>query len=84
MLGSTMVKTIQLIKDETNDEIITIGVGDNHNDMDMLKETDYSCLVKNDNFDSSLVNIDNLIKSSEPSPLGWADVIKTAIQKIKT
>ena len=50
----------------------------------MLKETDYSCLVKNDNFDSSLINIDNLIKSSKPSPLGWADVIKTAIQKIKT
>ena len=45
---------------------------------------DYSCLVKNDNFDSSLINIDNLIKSSEPSPLGWADVIKTAIQKIES
>ena len=29
-------------------------------------------------------NIENLIKSSEPSPKGWADVIKTAIQKIKT
>ena len=40
--------------------------------------------IKNDNFDSSLINIDNLIKSSKPSPLGWADVIKTAIQKIKT
>ena len=50
----------------------------------MLKETDYSCLVKNDNFDSSLINIDNLIKSTEPSPKGWADVIKTAIQKIET
>ena len=82
--SKAMVKTIELIKDETNDEIITIGVGDNHNDIDMLKETDYSCLVKNDNFDSSLVNIENLIKSSEPSPLGWADVIKTAIQKIES
>ena len=29
-------------------------------------------------------NIENLIKSSEPSPQGWADVIKTAIQKIKS
>ena len=82
--SKAMVKTIQLIKDEMNDEIITIGVGDNHNDIEMLKKSDYACLVKNDNFDSSLINIDNLIKSSEPSPLGWADVIKTAIQKIKT
>ena len=82
--SKAMTKTIQLIKDEMNNEIITIGVGDNQNDIEMLKKSDYPCLVKNDNFDSSLVNIENLIKSSEPSPLGWADVIKTAIQKIKT
>ena len=82
--SKAMVKTIELIKDELNDEIITIGVGDNHNDLEMLKKSDYACLVKNDDFDSSLVNIENLIKSSEPSPLGWADVIKTAIQKIES
>ena len=69
---------------ELEDEIITIGVGDNQNDIEMLKNTNYACLVKNDNFDSSLINIDNLIKSTEPSPQGWADVIKMAIQKIRT
>ena len=77
-----MTKTLELIKNEVDDEIITIGVGDNQNDIDMLRQSNYACLVKNDNFDSSLINIDNLIKSTEPSPLGWADVIKTAIQKI--
>ena len=82
--SKAIAKTLELISNEIQNEIITIGVGDNQNDMDMLKVTDYSCLVKNDNFDSSLINIDNLIKSSEPSPLGWADVIKTAIQKIET
>ena len=82
--SKAIIKTLELIKNEIKNEVITIGVGDNQNDIDMLKETDYSCLVKNDNFDSSLINIDNLIKSSEPSPMGWADVIKTAIQKIKT
>ncbi len=79
-----MSKALQLIKKQLDDEIITIGVGDNENDIEMIKQTDYPCLVKNDNFDSSLINIDNLIKSSEPSPLGWADVIKTAIQKIES
>ncbi len=82
--SKAMLKTIELIKEEMDDEIITIGVGDNHNDIEMLNKSDYACLVKNDNFNSSLVNIENLIKSSEPSPLGWADVIKTAIQKIET
>ena len=61
---------------------MTIGVGDNQNDIDMLRQSNYACLVKNEDFDSSLINIDNLIKSTEPSPKGWADVIKTALQKV--
>ena len=75
-------RTVELINTEINDQIVTIGVGDNQNDIEMLRHTDYACLVKNDNFDSSLINIENLIKSSEPSPQGWADVIKMALQKI--
>ena len=82
--SKAMLKTIELIKKEINYKIISIGVGDNQNDIEMLKKSDYACLVKNDNFDTSLINIDNLIKSSKPSPMGWADVIKTAIQKIET
>ena len=82
--SKAMLKTLELIKEKIHEEIITIGVGDNQNDIEMLKKSDYPCLVKNDNFRSSLINIDNLIKSSKPSPMGWADVIKTAIQKIKT
>ena len=80
--SEAIIKTLELISNEIQNDIITISVGDNQNDMNMLKETDYSCLVKNDNFDSSLINIDNLIKSTEPSPKGWADVIKTALQKV--
>ena len=82
--SKALSKTLDLIKKEIDKEIITVGVGDNQNDIDMLKLSDYACLVKNDNFDSSLINMDNLIKSIEPSPRGWADVIKMAIQKIKT
>ena len=80
--SKAMLKTLELINKEIDDEVITIGVGDNQNDIDMLRLSNYACLVKNEDFDSSLINIDNLIKSTEPSPKGWADVIKTAIQKI--
>ncbi len=80
--SKAMSKALQLIRKQLDDEIITIGVGDNENDIEMIKQTDYPCLVKNENFDSSLINIDNLIKSYEPSPKGWSDVIKTALQKI--
>ena len=82
--SKAMTNALKLISKKFDDEIITIGVGDNENDIEMIKQTNYPCLVKNDNFNSSLINIDNLIKSSEPSPRGWSDVIKTAIQKIKT
>ena len=82
--SKAIYKTLELIKKEIDDEIITIGVGDNQNDIDMLRHSNYACLVKNEDFDSSLINIDNLIKSTEPSPKGWADVIKTAIQKIES
>ena len=80
--SKAMSKTIELIKKELDNRIITIGVGDNENDIEMLKNTDYACLVRNDNFDSSLINMENLIMSTEPSPKGWADVIKKALQKI--
>ena len=80
--SKAMSKAVQLIRKQLDGEIITIGVGDNENDIEMIKQTDYPCLVKNENFDSSLINIDNLIKSDEPSPKGWSDVIKTALQKI--
>ena len=82
--SKAMLKTLQLISKVLDDEIITIGVGDNENDIEMIKQAHYPCLVRNENFNSSLINIDNLIKSTEPSPKGWADVIKTAIQKIET
>ena len=80
--SKAMSKTLQLIRKELKNEIIAICVGDNENDIEMLKQADFPCLVKNENFDSSSINIDNLIKSNEPSPKGWSDVIKSALQKI--
>ncbi len=60
----------------------TIAVGDNYNDLDMLKNADIACLVFNDKFKQDQINIDNLIVSNKPSPEGWADVIKMALVKL--
>ena len=62
--------------------IKVIAVGDNFNDLDMLKNCDIPCLVFNDEFKQDQINIDNLIVSNKPSPEGWADVIKTALVKL--
>ena len=67
---------------KNNKNIKIIAVGDNHNDLDMLKVSDFPCLVFNDKFTLDEIPINNLIISNKPSPEGWADVIKMALVKI--
>ena len=77
----SMNRVIKILK-KTEDKIKTVAVGDNYNDLDMLKSCDIPCLVFNDQFIQDQINIDNLIFSNKPSPEGWADVIKTALDKL--
>ena len=77
----SMNRVIKILK-KTEDKIKTIGVGDNYNDLEMLKNCDVPCLVFNDQFKLDKINIDNLIFSNKPSPEGWADVIKMALEKL--
>ena len=77
----SMNRVIKILK-KTEDQIKTIGVGDNYNDLEMLKNCDVPCLVFNDQFKLDKINIDNLIFSNKPSPEGWADVIKKALAKL--
>ena len=65
-----------------SENIKTIAVGDNYNDLDMMKISDYPCLVFNDRFTLDHIFINNLISTNKPSPEGWADVIKIAMEKI--
>ncbi len=77
----SMKRVIKILK-KTEDKIKTIAVGDNYNDLEMLRNCDIPCLVFNDQFKQDQINIDNLIISNKPSPEGWADVIKTALVKV--
>ena len=78
----SMNRVIKILK-KTEDKIKTIAVGDNYNDLDMLKNCDIPCLVFNDKFKLDQINIENLIFSNEASPEGWADVIKKALVKLR-
>ncbi len=77
----SMNQVLKIYK-KVESKIKVIAVGDNFNDLDMLRNCDIPCLVFNDEFKQDQVNIDNLIFSNKPSPEGWADVIKTALVKI--
>ena len=78
----SMNKVTKIYK-KIESNIKVIAVGDNYNDLDMLKNSDIPCLVFNDRFRLDRINIDNLIFSNKPSPEGWADVIKMALVKLK-
>ena len=66
---------------KNNKNVKTIAVGDNYNDLDMLKTSDFPCLVFNDKFTLDEIPINNLISTNKPSPEGWAHVIKIALAK---
>ena len=76
-----MNRVIKILK-KTEDKIKTIAVGDNFNDLEMLRNCDIPCLVFNDQFTLDQINIENLVFSNKPSPEGWADVIKMALVKL--
>ena len=78
----SMNKILKIYK-KIQSNIKVIAVGDNYNDLDMLKNSDLPCLVFNDQFKEDQINIDNLIISNKPSPEGWADVIKMALVKLE-
>lgn len=78
-----MIKVIKIFKKIENQKIVTIGVGDNYNDLEMLKNSDIPCLVFNDKFKLDKINIDNCIVSRKPAPDGWEEVVKMALDKIK-
>ena len=78
----SMNKIIKMVK-KTKDNVKIIGVGDNYNDLDMLKNSDIACLVFNDQFTMEPININNCIVSKNPAPIGWQEVVKMALDKIK-
>ena len=78
-----MKNIVKIFKKIFQDELITVGVGDNFNDLDMLKNSDIPCLVFNDKFTMEKININNCLVSKKPAPEGWEEVVKLALDKIK-
>ena len=81
--SQAMKHVVKIFKKISKEKLITIGVGDNFNDLDMLKNSDIPCLVFNDKFTMEKINIDNCLVSKNPAPEGWEEVVKLALDKIK-
>ena len=76
--GNAMMKFMSILSNETNKNYISICVGDNENDFDMLDKCDYPCLVKN----GPLKNIkfkNQCVFSKKEAPDGWVEVVKKTL-----
>ena len=81
--SQAMKNVIKVFKKVNNENLVTIGVGDNFNDLEMLRNSDFPCLVFNDKFTLEKININNCIVSKKPAPEGWEEIVKMALDKIK-
>tara|TARA_B100000886_G_scaffold283088_1_gene207337 strand:+ start:1824 stop:2624 length:801 start_codon:yes stop_codon:yes gene_type:complete len=73
---------LEFIKYFNQDTIISIGIGDNKNDLTMLDSSDFPCLIKNINFNYTNTTDKNYILSSSPAPEGWREVVEEVLIKI--
>ncbi len=81
--SDAMKKIIQMLEAKFKCKPKIIAVGDNHNDLEMLQNSDIPCLVKNDKFLKKNLKIKNLIISKQAAPEGWVEIVKLALEKIK-
>ena len=81
--SSAMKKVSRIFEKTEKQELKIIGVGDNFNDLDMLKNSDIACLVFNEKFKLDTLNINNCLVSKKPAPEGWEEVVKMALEKIQ-
>ena len=80
--ASAMKKVLDLLSNlEEFKNIYTIGVGDSLNDLEMLNNVQFPCLIKNKN-NKNLINNENYTISSVEAPHGWPEVVKMVLEKI--
>ena len=65
-------------------KLIVIALGDNQNDIELLNNSTYSGIVKNDTYEIlSLKKKNNIFRSFTKAPYGWIEVLKKIMAKME-
>ncbi|ADI31436.1 HAD-IIB family hydrolase [Staphylothermus hellenicus] len=81
--GLATQRTIEIIKEIFNKNIVTIGVGDGYNDIPMLKTTDYSILLNcRKDIIQELSNKNNLTITCRNGSDEWLKMVKRTVESI--
>jgi len=81
--GSAVRLCTQIFARNSDDNLITIGLGDSTDDISMLKCVDIPILLPR--FDGSYEHIDlaNIIKADHPGSRGWNDTILSVLNRLE-
>ena len=76
----------QIKSSQMYNKIITVGIGDSTNDLEMLNNVDYACVVKSKNNSDLMKKIDSskIVVSTNHAPNGWAECINNIFSQIKS
>ena len=67
-----------------NTKIISISLGDNQNDIEILNNSNYSGIIKNNTYETLNLNKKkNIFRSFTKAPFGWVEVLKKIIIKME-
>jgi len=67
-----------------NEKLITITLGDNQNDIEILNNSNYTGIIKNKDYKiTNLKKKKNIFRSFTGAPCGWVEVVKKIIIKME-
>jgi len=79
--GTALMKFLKIVKFSDKINFKTISIGDDENDMSMLEQTDYSCIVKREKIKITLKKSNNIYYSINKAPDGWKESIEFILKK---
>lgn len=79
--GTALLKFLEIIKFSEKNNFKTISLGDSENDISMLEQTDYSCIVKREKVKIPLKKNTNIYYSINKAPDGWRESIEFILKK---
>ena len=83
--GKALLYFLNKLKLSSSDKnYTTVGVGDSYNDIDMLSNVDYPCVVRSSYNPNLVKEIDNenVILSESSAPEGWKECVNNVFSKI--
>ena len=79
--GTASMKFLKIVKFSEKINFKTISVGDDENDISMLEQTDYSCIIKRQKVKIPLKKNTNIYYSINKAPDGWRESIEFILKK---